>query len=429
MPGQDLVFYGTTGQPGTADGQSQPSAALYLGDWRASQVLHSLASTLTANQTAQSRHVVVDTAQIGAGVQAHQLKWLCMVTGGAALSAARVASFDTATGTFVLDRPLAANAASGDRYRLFSRGNVWPDVSAAQAAAGDLRYRCIAFRNQHAASLSNVRVYFRDLSAGGSDCDRFHQVTAPGSPFLSRASDTQDLFDALGQRQTLGGADGFSGSGSWLRPFGYAVAPQQVTSLATNAHMAIWLRRQIPAGAGFRRSVAIQIVVESTTAGSDPSPLAATLVMPYDVASDAALPVGEIDPDRFVHVGGGVRLTGRVTRAGAPEPLRAVRWALRVGDPGSIATDDDPLAGWAETSDAGEAGATYHAPEDAAQEGERAVARLFIGAGEELGLPQPRLALEASGDWGLDGSADAALPSTQQTYDLDPGAGFWPATG
>lgn len=426
MSGANLVFYGTTGIPGTAEGQSQPSPAGYLGDWRASQVLHSLQSTLTASQGAQGRHFAVDASQIGAGTNVHRYKWLVMMTGPSALAAARVERFDSTTGTYTLDRPLPAAAASGNTYRLCSRNNVWPDVSAAQAAVGEVRYRCICFRNEHGSSLANLKIYFRDLSAGVADCDRFHQ-NAQTQPFLARANDVTDLFKAVGQRDPAGGADAFGGSGPWTHPLGYATADTLIASLANNTTIAIWLRRVIPAGVQFRRSVGIQLLVESTTGGSDPSPLAASVVLPYDVAADAAVPAGALAKDRYVHVGGGARLGARVTRGSGPEANRAVRWALRPGDAGSIATDDDPLAGYATTDADGLAAATYRAPELEATAGLSAAARLFIGAGDEIGDPQARVSLSATATFAFAGAGDLGLPALVRTEDEDPGAGYWAA--
>jgi hypothetical protein len=428
VPGQNLVWYGTTGTAGTAEGQSQASPAAWLGKWRASQTLHSLQSTLTASQSAQSRSFLVDSAQIGAGAQAHRLKWLVLVTGPAAPAAARVASFDSATGTYKLDRPLPAAAASGNTYRLFSRNNVWPDVSAAQASAGETRYRCIVFRNEHAATLAAVRIYFLDLSAGGADCQRLHQ-TAYGTPFLSRANDQTDLLDSLGQRQALGGSDAFDGSGPWQNPFGFAVADTLVANLGQNASIAVWLRRRIPAGVQFRRSVALQIVAETTTTGSDPSPLITSAVMAYDVAADAATPAASIERDRYVQIGGGTRLRGAVTRGAGPEAARAVRWRLRSGDGGALYTDDDPSPGYATTDGSGVVYATYHAPEDAADEGADAQAQLVVIAGDELGDPQPRIALAAAADFGESASGDLTLPSLTESFDEDLAAPLWAAIG
>lgn len=433
--GQDLLWYGTTGQPGTADGQSQANPALWLGDFRASQTLHSLQSTLTASQTAQSRHYVVDSAQIGAGVQAHRMKWLVMVTGGAALAAARVAAFDTASGLFKLDRALPAAASAGDFYRLFSKGNVWPDVSAAQAAAGETRYRCIVFRNQHGGTINAVRLYFRDLGAGagGADFHRTHQGGSGGggsSPFLNRATDQLDIFDSMGRHDPQGGpnnfGDVFGNAGGWQNPFGYATADTTMVTLGNTGIIAVWLRRRIPAGAGFRRSVAVQLIAETTTTGSNPSPLVSSALMVYDVGADATAPVGVVTPDRYTHVLGGARLRGRVTRGASVVGAQPVRWTLRPGDAGTLHTDDEPLAGWATTDVRGEAFATYHAPSSAAFAGEHATARMLIGAGEEVGDPQPRLSLEADTTDGDTVAADVTLPSSTQSWDEDLAAGLWP---
>lgn len=428
MPGNQLLFYGTTGTSGAADGGSQPNPALWLGRFRASQTLHSLLSTLTASQTTESRHYLVDSSQIGAGVQVHRLKWLVLLTGPAAGAAARVAAFDSATGVFKLDRRLPQSAASGNSYALFNRGNVFPDVSTTQARLGDTRYRCIVFRNQHAGALANVRIYFRDLGAvGGQDFARVHQANAAvlGSPpFLQRASDTLDVLSATGAIDPQGGPDQFRDAGGWRNPFGYGSAGELISSHPQNQNVAIWLRRRIPAGSSSRRSIAIQVVAESTTTGSDPSPLVGSCVIAYDVASED--PTLEIERDRWVALGGGARITATVRRAGAPQSGVRGRWALRPGDPGLLYTDDVPLADFA-TSDAnGELAATYHAPSDPGFEGLDAAPRLILAAGDEVGDPQPRIALTSQTTFGFAVTADATLPQPLESFDEDPGAGFWP---
>lgn len=395
-------------------------------------MLHSLQSTLTANQATLSRHYLVDASQIGAGVQVHRLKWLCMVTGPAALSAARVEAFDTATGTYKLDRPLPISAQSGNVYRLWSKGNVWPDVSAAEAAAGHTRYRCIFFRQEHGVvGLTALRFYFRDLSAGGGDFHRTHRSSGLGpSAFISRANDTTDIFDSIGSRDPMGGADNMDGCTAWQNPFGYGVADSQIDALTNNpGGVPIWLRHRIPAGGGFRRSVAMQLVAQSTLGGLDPDPFASSVILPFDVAADADQPEGELEPDRWVHVGGGARLRGRVTRGAGPEANRVVRWVLRPGDLGSIHTDDEPFAGSDRTDADGITAATYRAPELELAAGLTAAPRLLIGAGDELGDPQPRISLVGLIDFGQDAGGDLTLPSSSQSYDEDPGLGLGPTHG
>lgn len=406
MPGNDLIFYGTTGLSGTSDGNpSTPDPADWLGRFRAPETLHELQSTLTSTQDARGRHFIVDTARIGDGAQAHQLKWIAMLTGPTALAAARVMSFDTATGIFKLDRSLegAGVAVAGDDYAIFPVNNVWPDVSAAQARSGEERFRCVVLRNQHGASITDVRVYLRVLDAGGRYLSRFNQKTGGAGSFLQRADDVTDLFDALGLRDPAGGPDGFVNTGGWLNPFGYAVADTSVTTLSNNTNIAIWLRRLIPAGLRFRRSIAIQLIVESTTAGSDPDPLAGSAVLAYDI--DGETITASIDVDRYVGIGGGARLTGAVLGDGLAIADRPALWSIRPGDLGSIFTDDDPAASYDVTDDDGQVGSTFIAPTSLAVEGEISHPRLIVGAGGEVGDPFPFTPQLQSID--LDGSTEA----------------------
>jgi hypothetical protein len=387
MPGNNLIFYGTTGPSGGADGGSQPDRSLWLGRFRASQTLHEFQSTLTSAQGARDRHIIIDTARIGDGAQAHQLKWLVVQTGPAALSAARIESFDTATGGFKLDRRLAAAAGIGDDYAVFDRENVFPDLTALQGRNGDERFRCIFLRNEHGVAITNVTIHFGAVSLDGQQFARFHQGATPSlQPFLQRSDDVTDLFDVFGQRDPAGGPDNFLGSGGWVQTMSAAIADITVGSIANNAGIAIWLRRSIlPAAFRLRRSIAIQVVATTTVAGSDPDPLVGSAIIPFDLLADA--PVPDLEVDRFVHISGGARLKGTVLAGGAPLVGRAVRFAIAPGDLGTIVTSDDPDTDYDVTDEDGEAGATYFASTDPADEDVTSNLQLIVGDGDEVGDP------------------------------------------
>ena len=385
MPGQELVWYGTTGQDSTTPGTSQPNRARWLGSVRAAETLHEIQSTLTSTQDVRARHIIVDTARIGDGVQAHQLKWIAIQTGPSALAAARIMSFDNATGVFKLDRQLvgAGVAASGDFYRIFDENNVWPDVSAAQALTGERRYRAIMMRNETAGTINDVRIYFRILDMGGNQFDRINTINTFGGVFLDRANgnDQVDILDQLGQRDTTAGggsgADGFSGSGGWTNPFGYGTADSEsAIGILTNNNMQVWLRRTIPEGLRFRNSVAIQIIVD---------PLSSSAIMVYSVGGGTI--TGTQQPDRFITRGGGVRTEGEVLSDGLPLVARPVRWQIKPGDLGQIFTDDDPLATYSTTDQEGKTFATIQAPDTDGSVGQVTHPQLIIGAGDEVGDP------------------------------------------
>lgn len=429
MPGDDLVFYGTTGPSGVSSGDSQPDATQWLGRFRASQRLDELESTLTANQADESRHVFVDSARIGDGFEAHQLKWIAIQTGPAALSAARVMSFNDATGVFKLDRRLSASAQSGDVYRLFAPNNVWPDVEAQAAQDGEVRYRCVVLQNGH-GNITNAnlkRIYLAPLDMGGLDFARFHQGSTIGSPFLQRDDDQTDLFTFTGTRDPLGGPDNFDGSGPWLAPYSLDAADVDVRGNSTwvlNQDCAIWLRRTIRAGSLLRRSVAVQVIFETDLSGSDPDPLSASAIMVYDVLGDEI--TGSIERDRYTHVLGGGRLTGRALVSGAALVDRPVQWGIRLGDEGTIHTDDAPVAGFDTTDEAGEVQATYRSPSDLGLVGDEVGLRLIIGAGEEVGNPLPRLTIDGSVFLNFATTGQATIVESSRSYLDDQATGFWP---
>ena len=94
-----------------------------------------------------------------------------------------------------------------------------------------------------------------------------------------------------------------------------------------------------------------------------------------------------LQADRFVHIAGGARMEGEVLVAGAPVVNRPVRFDVKAGDQGTIATDNEPLVGFATTDEDGVAFATFKAPLNPAFEGDLSHPQMIVGAGEEVGNP------------------------------------------
>ena len=432
MSGANLVFHGTTG-PGLSNGASQPDPEDWLGRWRAAEVVHEIQSTLTAAQANTSRHIIVDSARIGDGVQAHQMKWIAMQTGGAAPSAARIASFDDATGTFKLDRQLVGSLGQiGDTYRLFAPGNVFPNVTAEQAATGHESFRAICLLNSHGTigAAQKRRIIFRDLGSGDArHYSLIHQTTeATLTPFIERADGLTDVLDVLGQRATLGGPDGFANTSPWVQIFD--IADDNVSEVGNvslgfeiNQQAGIWLRRTIPAGARLRRSVAFQVLFLTDDASSDPNPLSSSVLIVYDIDTPDTSAI--VTPDRFPAILGGARVRVDVSKAGAQLADRPVRWDVRPGDLGTMLTDDDPVSGYDVTDDDGRAYATLIAPTSQASAGVISHPRARIGAGEEIGDPQPRISLVGATSFAFDVAGEIALPEDSSEYLIPPATGFW----
>lgn len=392
MPGTDLVMYGTTGPSGTTPGDSQSDRTQWLGRFRASEQLREFESTLTASQTSESRHIVVDSSRIGDGADAHALKWLLIHNGVSALSAARIMFFDDATGQFKLDRPLEAGlAASGDTYAVFDQGNVWPDVVGQEAAEGGQRFRCIFVNNETGVTMTNLRVYVRTIGQTGAVLARTSQVNA-NQPFLQTPDGATDIIAAIGPTPGIGpfdpgiGSYEFSGSSGWSARFGYGTASDNnVVTLVNGAGIAIWMRRTIQSQSRLRRSVALMVIVETDFGGDDPDPLRTAAIMPFDIAPSPAEVV--LTEDRFLSVGGGERLVGTITADGFPVIGRPVRWDVRPGDLGTIFTDDIPLANYDTSDDDGSVEATLISPDSQAAAGVTTHPQLIVGAGEEVGNP------------------------------------------
>ncbi len=433
MSGANLIFYGTTGPAGTNNNTSQPDPAQWLGKFRATQTLHSLQSTLTHVQTTESRHYLRDTARIGDGANAHAFKWLLILTGPAAMSAARIESFDNATGIFKLDRRTTANAAIGNTYALFNRNNVWPDVTAQQAIEGDTRYRCIFLRNQHGVAITNVRFHVVPLSAGGSDlarCASPQDLQDISGQFLSRPNDTTDILTALGAVDPVDAAsftNSMQGTSGWASPQSRAASGGVNASLANNFGSPVWLRRIISPGWTKRRSVAVMLVVSTDLTGSDPDPLVTGAIMSWDIAGT---PAGILELDRYVGERGGCRLNGRVFEASTGLPYREqVRFDLFPGDLGTVVTDELPSylpGGVEESDDEGKAFATFRADEASAA-GAVVTPRMFVAAGEEVGEPKPPLALSFTGGFGFAHAAELFTTTNTQEFQEDPAPGFMPA--
>jgi hypothetical protein len=380
MPGNGLRFYGTVGKPGAVGAQPDPSQ--WLGYNRSTTPVHALQSTFTAATTPRSRHVVVDSARIGDGDDAHAFRWLLVQTGAAALSAARVMRFESATGKLLLDRPVSAEIAPGDAYALFAPGNVFPNVTAQQSAEGETRYRCIYLRNEHGASIANVGFYLVPLSLGGDAFEHVDQKSTT-APFMAVADELTSPFNAVGGRQDEAN-NSFQYAGGFVRCFDYSRAVK-TASLASNQGFGIYLRRTIDPGQRYRRSVALLLVVGTSTTGSDPSPLFGACILAYDIAGYT--PSLSAQADRYVHLAGGARVEARVTaqETGLAVEDRPVRFEAVGG--GTLYTRDEPSSGYALTEASGEASAAFHAPTSPALEGQNVTLKAIVGAGLEVANP------------------------------------------
>ena len=127
------------------------------------------------------------------------------------------------------------------------------------------------------------------------------------------------------------------------------------------------------------------LVAISDVGGSSPDPLAGAVIISFDI--EGASPVASVTVDRPLHILGGARLNGLVTADGAPVANRPVRFAVPLGEQGTIITDNDPTTDFDTTNEDGEAFATFKSPSNPAFEGDLVHPRMIVGAGDEVGNP------------------------------------------
>jgi len=342
--GAEIVWYLSGGAANT-----DPNAS--LGGARstaAGGVLHFRQATLTSAQTSRQRFV--DTAAIGLGTVVVGDDWVLFARGPAILHADRILAFDSATGTFTLERGTPALAASGDTYRLFHKNNLFDDVSAAESAAGDTEYRMVFGRNESGAALTSPsRVFVRPANWGEAvdfdlmADDNTVNVTPPTIPNESTEPDASSFFGGGGVLA------------HWVQPFSLAGsgAPQVNVNLPDNIARPVWVRRRVEGPHPTKRKACLLIALQGSEGSAEPG----AFLAPFDVAGYT--PVLTLERDRYQFIGGGGRFAMRLTtlETGDPDPDVPIDWTLT--GPGGVFPSVDER-----TDEDGVSVAPYHSSED-----------------------------------------------------------------
>ena len=336
----DLDFY-LSGAASHGGAQPDPNAA--LGAYRSSTKLDSIESTFTAIAAAGALRLV-DSARIGDGVGAHVGKWLLILSGSNAVTyASRITAFDTTTGGLGVFTALPLAVAVGDYYRIFSPNNLFDDVSATEAAAGDVEYRMIYGKNAMGSALQNARYYLELVEPGGIEL-------ALVADDHATASDQWQ--PAIADESTPPNLSGFWGSAAFTRPLAYGGSQQPPNDVdpANGCGAAIWLRRTIPLNSHGIALTIFKLVVEGT------NPVLGAALIVFGVAGFT--PTIEVTRDRKTYVGGGGRITATLSaiETGNPVAGEPVAWSLAAG-PGTLY-----FAGDEETDAVGESAVVYEAP-------------------------------------------------------------------
>jgi len=394
--GEQIHFRGTTF---TFAGDSNPDPSDWLGGFRASESVYSLESTLTANQDATSRHIILDSSEIGSGDGVYNGWWLLMRNGPAADQAlmetgaccGKIIAFDSATGAFKLDRQLGAAAQTGDAYALFEPGAIFPNVDPVQAFSGEARYRALALHNETGGAVNGVELFFVDLGEG--DISDFAKNSQQSDVNLATGHMVDELTKPTNQ---WGGnlwaqpaPDSMKDSHGWQSGISSITGQAQV-SVPNGNSMSIYLERIIRPNRFSRASQAILVVANSTTGGDDPDPLMAGLILTFDIVSEVPKPSVTIDRDQYI--GGGGIVISKVVGAASGSPLFEIPVHLRVRPPeglGSITTSGEPYTGYSLTDEDGIANGVYSGPTDPADAGKTTALQAIVSGGVEEWDPKP----------------------------------------
>jgi hypothetical protein len=274
--------------------------------------------------------------------------WVLAITGAAVGLAAKVVAM--AGGVAQLDRPLAG-IAIGDYFRVHSPDNLFDDVDAAEALAGDIEFRGIFARNETGVALAAVRLHLEPLFASPTVL-ALAAKDGMASQFVGGL--LPDEGTAPNLATTLGDANARFES---IFDHGIAYDVGSPASINNSNQRPLWLRRAVSANSGPQVDTAWMVVLE----GSNPIWSAALIVF----SGAGFTPQIAMQEDRYAYVGGGARVTTTITdEGGTPQEEYDLEWSV-VGD-GTL----DAATG--QTDEDGQDTAAYTAPSNESAEGQSA---------------------------------------------------------
>lgn len=129
--------------------------------------------------------------------------------------------------------------------------NLWDDVSGAEAAAGDVEYRCLFVLNNHATlTLTNAQITIASQTAGGGTID----IAVDNIAVSAKASGSAQAAAVANESTSPGGGAGSFGAG-----------PLALGDIGPGQVKGVWLRRTVSAGAGAVNPDGVVLTVSGDT--------------------------------------------------------------------------------------------------------------------------------------------------------------------
>jgi len=289
-----------------------------------------------------------------------------MITGATAGEYAKIESVDTGSNSITLDRPLSALPQSGDDFRYARAGNVFANVTEAQAIAGRVDHRMLFFLKTNTGSEDNFRFYMVPVKDNGTIIE---MMACGGANTLrvedSIAVETDNPFRVWGNPFD----NGNPAAADWqlanfiINRYGIAAATPVgdigSEAVVQNAFITIWLRRNLPVHASAGECVYILYAYVSDASTQDPS----ADPDPFIVGFPIIFTIPEITytltvaADRPLITSSTARVVGTIKDSDGNPVVGLNCWLEIASGPGSLATDLDAV-----TDAAGQISAIYTAP-------------------------------------------------------------------
>ena len=357
---------------GSLNGASSPAAS--LGAFRSSDTLYEFESTVTTVQTAQSRRIVRDSARSGDAINLHRGKYLVAVTGSNAdlFYASRIIAFEVngGDGVYTLEEAAPANFGVTDDYRVTDAGNIFEDVTAAEARAGLETFKIIYLYNATGGNLTGLRFYLVPLNPSGSQV-QFLVSTGNDENLLTMPDRTTDPRDQWGKVDPDAGSE-FNDDNPMSGPVTSASASPSIGRTVNNGtSIALILRREILAGTVKRKSSSFLLIAEEGSLVS---------AQPFIWNVDGNPSTLSLQNDRDVFISGGCRLKATaLDDLGNTQEDRSTFFDVLVGG-GTIVNQ----SGDHQTDSDGEVSVTYRSPSVGVTDGDPLTFQAAIGGGDEV---------------------------------------------